>query len=126
MEAFYQNNETGFIYCIKTLTPEIEGIIRIHYFKETGKGKRVFFSHLTKHVREQGREKSGSDFSLYLVRPFFDYLENIFFADFNLEKGGITLSRHSSSHGVAKPEDYKKIKALQTILVLDQIYFYLR
>lgn len=125
IDAYLLDKETGFINCIKTLTSEVEGIIRIHYFKETGKGKKVCFSHLTKHVREQGREKSGSDFSLYLVRPFFDYLENIFFADFNLEKGDITLSRHSSSHGVAKPEDYHKIKAIQTILVLDQIYFYL-
>ncbi len=56
---------------------------------------------------------------------FLNYLKDIVFADFNLETGQLDLSRHSSSHGVAKAEDYTKAKALQTILVLDQIYFYI-
>jgi hypothetical protein len=53
------------------------------------------------------------------------YLDEIFFADFDLSDNKVTLSRHSSSHGVAKEDDFHKIKALQTILTLDQVYFYI-
>jgi hypothetical protein len=56
----------------------------------------------------------------------YDYLNITIFNNFNpLLNGKIDLSRHSTSHGVANAEDYTKIKALQAILTLDQLYFYL-
>jgi len=124
IEAYLQNVESGFINCIKNLSSEIEGIIRINYLNETGRGK-ASFSELINYLINKGKAKSGSNYSLFLPIPFLKYLKNVFFANFDLKKGNVKLSRHSSSHGVAKPEDYKKMKALQTILILDQIYFYL-
>ena len=56
---------------------------------------------------------------------FFKYLGDVVFKSFNLDTGEINVSRHSVSHGVAKAEDYNQMKALQGILVLDQMSFYL-
>lgn len=125
IESYLSDDKKGFIACIKTLLPEIEGIIRLHYFKETGKGKDVYVPELISHIVDRGRIKSGSDLSLFLPRAFFVYLKKSVFSQFDLEKGDISLSRHTSSHGVAKAEDYTKAKAFQMILILDQIYFYI-
>lgn len=125
--ASYLSGEVqGFIGCIKTLLPEIEGIIRLHYFEETGKGKNVKVPELISHIVEKGKIKTGSEFSLFFPRAFFEYLKESVFPNFDLERGNVSLSRHTSSHGVAKAEDYTKVRALQMILILDQIYFYIR
>jgi hypothetical protein len=104
---------------------EIEGIIRIHYFKETGKGTKVNVRDLINHVFDKGKAKTGSEASLFFPRDFLQYLKDAIFPKFDLEKGEIVLSRHTSSHGIAKVEDYSKIRAIQMILILDQLYFYI-
>ena len=38
VDAFLGGTESGYINCIKTLYTEIEGIMRLLYFKDTGKG----------------------------------------------------------------------------------------
>ncbi len=125
VNAYLRGDNHGFINCIKTLSSEIEGIIRFQYFSETGKGKNVHLRALLQHIIKKGKIKSGSDYSLLFPLPFLSYLKNIVFANFNLESGRVDLSRHSSSHGVANARDYTKIKALHMILILDQIYFYI-
>ena len=125
IESYLNNDAKGFIACIKILLTEIEGIIRLHYFNETGKGKDVHISDLMTHIFDKGKIKSGSELSLFLPRAFFHYLKEAIFPQFDLEKGNIALSRHTSSHGIAKAVDYSKIRAVQMILILDQIYFYI-
>lgn len=125
INSYIRGNKEDYISCIKTLLPEIEGIIRIHYFHDTGKGKDVYMHELLKHLTEKGKQKTGSDVSLYLPIPFLNYLKEVVFPKFDLEVGEVSLTRHTASHGVAKSEDYTQVKALQAILILDQIYFYL-
>lgn len=125
INAFSRGDKEGYINCIKTLLTEVEGIIRLQYFQETSKGRCVKVKELLQYVIEKEKAKSGSDYSLFLPLPFFDYLNDIVFSNFDLETGKIDLSRHSLSHGVAKVEEYTKIKALQAILILDQIFFYI-
>ena len=124
INAFLRGDNEGYISCIKTLLPEAEGIIRLQYLRDTGKGW-VKEKELLSYLIEKGKEKSGSSESLFLPLHFFKYLNDVIFSDFDLETGEVDLSRHSSSHGVAKAEAYTKTKALQAILVLDQIYFYI-
>lgn len=124
VDAFLLDTPSGFIQCIKTLYPEIEGLVRSLYFSETGKGHATT-KELLQYVRDKGRIKSGSEVSLLLPTYFFTYLTEVLFAGFDLSTGKVDMSRHSSSHGVAKPADYTKARALQAILALDQIYFYL-
>ncbi|MDY6918077.1 MAG: hypothetical protein SVP26_09075 [Chloroflexota bacterium] len=123
--AFLRGDEEGYINCIKTLLPEAEGILRIRYFGDTGKGKDVSVRDLVQSIKEMGEAKSGSGYSLLLPVPFLDYLRDVVFAQFDLATGQIDLSRHSSSHGVAPASAYTRTRALQSILVLDQICYYL-
>lgn len=125
IQCYLGDDTKGFISSIKILLTEIEGIIRLHYFKETGKGKYVHISDLINHVFYKGKTKTGSEASLFFPRDFLYYLKESIFQQFDLEKGDIALSRHTSSHGVAKAEDYNKIRAVQMILILDQLYFYI-
>jgi len=125
INAFLRGDNDGYINCIKTLLSEVDGIIRLQYLSDTGKGKEVKLPELLTHLVEKGKTKSGSDSSLLLPLPFLKYLKDVVFSHFDLETGQVDLSRHSSSHGVAKAEAYTRIRALQTILILDQIYFYI-
>jgi hypothetical protein len=52
-------------------------------------------------------------------------LNEVVFKDFDLKTGKVDLSRHAVSHGVADQKEYTKVKALQAILIIDQMYFYL-
>jgi hypothetical protein len=125
IRSYLSDDAAGFIACIKILLTEIEGIIRLHYFKETGKGKAVHVPDLINHIFDKGRIKAGSEDSLFFPRDFLDYLKEAIFPQFDLEQGNIVLSRHTSSHGVAKAEDYTKMRSVQMILILDQLYFYI-
>ncbi|MDY6839838.1 MAG: hypothetical protein SWH78_17910 [Thermodesulfobacteriota bacterium] len=125
LNAYIQNTNEGFISCIKIVLTELEGILRHNLFDETGHGKDVHVKDLLKHIVYKGKDKTGSEISLFLPRYFLKYLEKSVFAQFDIETGNLPLSRHTSSHGMAKAEDYTKCRALQMILILDQIYFYL-
>lgn len=123
VHAYLQNTADGFVNCIKTLWPETEGLLRSIYRADTGKG-RMTQKRFLKHIIDKATTKAGSDYSLLLARPFLEYLEKQAFRNFDTEKGDVPLSRHSSSHGEASPDLYTKARALQLILVLDQIYFF--
>jgi len=125
INSFLRGDDEGNITCIKTLLPEIEGIIRIKYFSETGKGKNEQIDRLLKFIVEKGKTKFGSDYSLLLPLHFIKFLKKEIFTGFDLRKGDIRLTRHSSSHGVVKAKDYTKMKALQMILIIDQLSFYM-
>lgn len=125
INAFMCGDNDGYINGINTLLPQVEGVIRLQYFADTGKGHQVKAKELLSYLIEKGKEKSGSSESLFLPLHFLKYLNDVVFSDFDLETGKVDLSRHSSSHGVAKAEVYTKTKALQAILVLDQICFYI-
>ena len=77
------------------------------------------------YVIEKGSKKASSEQSLFMTLPFLQYLKEVVFANFDVNQGKVELSRHSSSHGVAEVEKYTKERALQTILILDQIFFYI-
>ncbi|MEF8847380.1 MAG: hypothetical protein V5A57_03070 [Candidatus Paceibacterota bacterium] len=123
LNEFLENNQRGDISCIKILVSEIDGVIREIYYQETGKGKAKT-SDLKDFVKEKGRRKGGDDSSLLLPAAFFDYLDDKFYDQFDLAKGGPEVARPSSTHGVVDPEKYTHDKALQAILTLDQLYFY--
>ena len=124
INAYLQNNQDGFVNCIKNLSTEVEGILRKFYYSETGKGDGIKSADLISHIIEKAKTKSGSDYSLLFPLPFLEYLRDVVFANFSVETGDIGMSRNTSSHGVAETTQYTKDRALQLILILDQIYFY--
>ena len=74
IDAYLQNTQYGFINCTKTLSSEIEGILRKIYHFDTGKGNKVKTNDFISHVIQKATIKTGSDFSLFLsVPPKFKY-----------------------------------------------------
>lgn len=126
IKAYLEGNETGYINCIKNLSSELEGILRTAIYQDTKKGDHVKVDDMLDYVQAQGIKIFGSGFALSLPEPFVDYLKNVIFLRFSVEKGEIELSRHSVNHGVADSEKYTKYRALQLILVLDQVYYFMK
>jgi len=125
IEAYLTNTQAGFINCIKNLPSEIDGILRLHHFEKNKTGKRPHYGELTQHLKKEAEKKFDSMEPLSLPGEFCRYLDEVFLKDFDLKTGQVDWSRHSTMHGVANVEDYTKVKALQCILILDQMYFYL-
>ena len=124
IRAFLQRDESGYINCFKTLHSELEGILRLQYSSDTGSSD-VKLKDLLDHVNTKGKSKTNSDYSLLLPSAFLEYLKNYIFKDFDVKTGNVSMSRHSSLHGVADANKYTEARALQVILTLDQLYFYL-
>lgn len=103
---------------------EIEGIVHDAYAAETGQTARG--QKLLKFAIERGIRKAGDGSTLFYPREFLDYLKNHTFAHFDrMSSSELTLSRHSASHGAAPASAYTPIRALQAILTIDQISFFL-
>ncbi|NQS98167.1 MAG: hypothetical protein HQ591_06925 [candidate division Zixibacteria bacterium] len=124
LDSFFEDNEKGYINCIKNLITEIEGVIRMFCSKKGEKSTDII--KLLEFIINESNYSLNFNSSLLLPNPFLEYLKNVIFRGFNVEKSDIPLSRPSTAHGVAKPEDYTRERALQTILCLDQIYYYLK
>jgi len=124
LEAYYQDTISGYINCIKNLITEAEGIIREACFRITGK-KKPTIKEIKKFVIDTATKKfSGTD-SIGFPKLFSKYLDEEVFKDFDISKMKNKPSRHTVAHGIAKLDNYTKIKAFQTILLLDQINFFL-
>jgi hypothetical protein len=123
ISAFLQGSNSGYINCINTLYPQIEGIIGSEFFKEHG--KRPSFKELKEYIRNRAQNRFSSEDSLGFPEYFYEYLDKDIFQEFDLSTGKIDLARHSLAHGYAKQEDFTKVKALQALLILNQIFFYL-
>ena len=113
----------SYISCIKTLYSEIEGIIRLQYFKE--KGKKPTTNDLMEYVKEKATNRFVSKNSLSFPPHFYSYLQDQIFAGFDLSVNDVPTSRHSVNHGVLEEKGYTPERALQAILTLDQIYYFI-
>lgn len=116
-------SKSGFINCIKNLETELEGIIRLSCFSETG-NKTLSTKQIKEYIIESGKKNFTTLSSLGFTDEFMDYLNDFIFKGFDLEKE-IPTSRHSIAHGVAETDNYSQVKALQIILTIDQIYYLL-
>lgn len=114
--AYYEGTESGYINSIKNLYTEIEGILQIAFSPSSKKSIPELIIDL---------EKSCIESSLYFPSYFREYLSKFLYKNFNLKNNKVDLSRHTAGHGLAKPEDYSKMRALQGILILDQIFYYI-
>lgn len=127
INAFLQGTESGYINCIKNLYMEIEGIMRSLYFEDKQEGTRST-QKLLDHLKAVAKSAVDAEDSLLFPDYFLEYLTGSIFKEFDLVNSTAStteLSRHSASHGVAEEGVYTPDKALQALLTLDQIYFYL-
>lgn len=124
INSYLHNDKDGFITCIKTLYPEIQGVLTYLFYGDTKKDVPND-QLLIEHLKIRGIKRTGSPNPLFFPEYFASFLENYLFPKFDLSKKDIKLSRHTSGHGIAMPKEYTKAKALQAILILDQIYFFI-
>ena len=127
IDAFLQGTESGYINCIKNLYMEIEGIMQVLYFDDNQEGTRST-QKLLNHLKAVAKGAVDAEDSLLFPDYFLEYLTGSIFKEFDLVNSTAStteLSRHSASHGVAEEGVYTPDKALQALLTLDQIYFYL-
>jgi len=123
INSFLQNDKNGFITCLHTLYPQIEGIMGFDYFSVNN--RKPSFSELIDYIKQKSESKFNTVSSIGFPGEFYEYLKKTVFENFDIATGKIDLSRHTTSHGYANVDDFNKAKALQAILILDQIYFYL-
>ena len=111
------------ISSIKVLVTEIEGILQDAY--KDAKGRPGRLTDLLKFARANATSKAGSEDTLLLPSAFMAYLDDYVFANFNPAIAAVSSSsRHAVGHGAAPQESYTMVRALQAILTVDQLAFY--
>lgn len=108
-----------FISCTSILFPRIEGIVRTYHadLSRAGNPGQKDIADLAVSA------KVANNRSLLLPFRFKAYLEDVYFANFNLPKDDVPLSRHSVGHGVAKPADFNQKSAIIAILIVNQLFY---
>ena len=123
-EAFDSFVEEKPVAVIKIILTEIEGIIRDKY--NSVHNNKASLKTLLEFTIKTAEQRLESEDTLMFTGQFLDYLKNCTFANFDPDgPKGNANSRHAIGHGAAAAHTYTKIKALQAILTLDQIMFYL-
>ena len=101
--------------------------MQVLYFEDNEEGTRST-QKLLDHLKAVAKGAVDAENSLLFPQYFLEYLTGSIFKEFDLANsaGSTTeLLRHSASHGVADEDAYTPDRALQVLLTLDQIYFYL-
>ena len=123
IDAYKRNDPVA---ALKIILSEIEGVLAAAYLDDKGKSTNKI-KLLLSFAKEAAERKSGAIDTLLFPSAFVDYLTNYTYAGFNsTNQTGLTAnSRNAVSHGAASAESYTQTRALQALLTLDQLAFYL-
>jgi hypothetical protein len=117
----YKENDS--ISCISVLFPRIEGIMRefqsIQGYPEKAKQADLASTILSPNVKAQEHQ-----FSPLLPLRFNQYLNEVYFANFDPTKKNNALSRNTVGHGVATKENFNLKGSTLGFLILDQLSYY--
>ena len=109
----------NYIPAVSVLFPRIEGVLRsLHLLRSPADSPSQ--RSMSSHLAEQRHEESA-----LLPRRFQQYLINSYFQAFDEQAGDVPLSRHSVAHGIARAEDFDRMRATLGFLILDQIFYHL-
>jgi hypothetical protein len=115
-------SEDRFIPAIKTLMTEIEGILRDrHVPRSSG---RQGMDKVLSVAFEDVPKIAGAD-TIYFPAQFAEYLNASIYGPFDPSQPGSNATRNTVGHGRAPRSAYTSVRALQTILILDQIHLYM-
>ena len=121
LDAFGRNDP---IACLKIILTEMEGIIQDAHLAEVGNGASI--KDLLNFAAKKGAGKAGDEGTLLFPKHFLRYLSDHTYARFDPKNpDDEVFSRHSVGHGGAKSDFYTQERALQAILTLDQLSYYL-
>jgi hypothetical protein len=119
--AFKRRNPAS---CLKIVLTEIEGILQDLHIGEQGSGLST--KELLAFAANRGAQKASDPNSLLFPQEFLRYMRGYTYARFDPRKAEASaVSPHSVAHGRAMAKAYTMERALQSILTLDQINFYI-
>ncbi|TAJ74117.1 MAG: hypothetical protein EPO45_17090 [Sphingobium sp.] len=114
--------ETRYLASIKTLMAEIEGILRDRHVPR-GPGRQGMEKVLS--IAFEEVLNTAGPGTMYFPEQFVTYLKDSIFAPFDPEQPATEVTRNTVVHGKAPAAAFTAARALQIILVLDQINRYL-
>ncbi|ATG47654.1 hypothetical protein CEW89_08750 [Celeribacter ethanolicus] len=118
----FKNSEP--VTVIKIILSEIEGVMSDTYYEIHG--ERPYRSNrLPDFMIELAERRAGGKDTLFFPVEFGKYLKEYTYADFSPNDEGKAGSRHAVSHGRVAGNQYTMSRALQALLTLDQIAFYM-
>jgi len=117
----YQKNDA--ISCISVLFPRIEGIMREYQFIQ-GQPEKASQKDLAGTVIPVNEDSKDHQYTPLLPLRFYQYLTEVYFANFDPSKKVNTLSRNTVGHGVATKENFDAKGATLGFLILDQLSYY--
>ncbi|BBD98872.1 hypothetical protein SAMIE_1023730 [Sphingobium amiense] len=118
----FKNSEP--VTVIKIILSEIEGVMSDAYYQVHG--ERPYRSNkLPDFMIEQAELRAGGKDTLFFPVEFGKYLKDYTYADFKKDDVGTAGSRHAVSHGRVAGNEYTMARALQALLTLDQLAFYM-
>lgn len=106
-------------FCIQTLYPKIEGVMRSNAKSMGRLRKGMSSSYLIDTALEEDLDNYLS--TLHALE-FSTYLREVYFRNFNNRSLKVVLSRNSLAHGVVDPVEYNKQNAVITVLTLDHLF----
>jgi hypothetical protein len=121
LEAFRRSDHVS---TVKIVLTEIEGILNDAHRRAHGSGAKL--PKLLKFVATAGELKAGGPDTLLFPQSFRDFLLGSTFAQSDARApSGRAGSRHAVGHGAAGEDAYTRVRALQAILTMDQLVFFL-
>jgi hypothetical protein len=117
----YQKNDA--MSCISVLYPRIEGIMR-EYQSIQGQPEKASQQDLSGTVLPTNADSQKHQYTPLLPLRFHQYLNEVYFANFDPIKKNNTLSRNTIGHGVATKENFDIKGATLGFLILDQLSYY--
>ena len=124
VESLLYFNKSWYINCLKNLWTEIEWLLGIYYIWETW-NTNYKINEIVDYIKNKITNSEKSNLlTIWFNEKFTDFLIKNVFDFFDINTWKINISRHTIWHWVALSEEYTKIRALQYILVIDQLYYY--
>lgn len=107
-----------------TLVPLVEGIADLsHRLENRGKALSTKKNKVVQHIIKQGEKSMGLG-SMGFPEQFERYLRRFYYQDTDQSQDQDAV-RNPLTHGRSSSDSFTRDRALQTILTLDQIYFFL-
>lgn len=116
----FQNDD--YVSCTGLLFPRIEGILRTHH-RSSGSEDHPSQQNLSKYAISTKIENQSS---LLLPHRFREYLDKIYFKNFDPNIPDPEISRNSIAHGVASASNFNPKFAAISILIIYQLFYFLQ
>lgn len=114
--------EGDYISSINNVWPRVEGVLRFVY---SGSSKKPQQNEILEDMGDVLENQAVTP-QTYMPQLFREYLLTFYFKKFDVPEGVLDVSRHSVAHGVSESEDYSRRKALIGLLIVHQLYYYLK